>query len=68
MQSPHHRLNRYTFVLNMIGVHAACLALSGQFSPGLHKAYSLFFVVGTIGALNLPLVGWQPFQSLEQLG
>lgn len=55
-------------MLNMIGVHAACLALSGQFSPGLHKAYSLFFVVGTIGALNLPLVGWQPFQSLEQLG
>jgi dolichyl-diphosphooligosaccharide--protein glycosyltransferase len=31
-------------------------------------ADSLFFVIGTAGALQVPVIGWQPLQSLEQLG
>jgi dolichyl-diphosphooligosaccharide--protein glycosyltransferase len=61
----------YVFVLNMIGIHAGVLVLLGRFSPKLHHAYTLWYVVGTYGALAGParyLVGWQPFQSLEQLG
>ena len=61
----------YVFVLNMIGVHAAVLILLGRFTPGLHRAYTLWYVLGTAGALCGParyLVGWQPFQSMEQLG
>lgn len=58
----------YTFVLNMIGVHAAVLLLVGRYSPKLHHAYTLFFLIGTAGALQVPVIGWQPLQSLEQLG
>jgi len=61
----------YVFVLNMIGVHAAVLIGLGRFSERLWRAYSIWFVVGTCGAVFGParyLVGWQPFQSLEQLG
>ena len=34
----------------------------GRFSRKLHKAYSLFFVVGTLGAIQVPIVGMAPFQ------
>jgi hypothetical protein len=61
----------YVFVLNMIGIHAGVLCLLGRFSSQLHHSYSLWYMIGTAGALVGParyLVGWQPFQSLEQLG
>ena len=58
----------YIFVLNMIGVHAAVLCIVGRYSQHLHHSYSLFFIVGTAGALQIPVVGLQPLQSLEQLG
>ena len=34
----------------------------------LWKAYAIFYVVGTALAVNIPVVGWMPFQSLEQMG
>lgn len=58
----------YTFVLNMVGLHAATLVLVGQYSPSLHRAYSLFWIVGTLGAIQFPVVGLAPVKSLEQLG
>lgn len=57
----------YIFVLNMIGVHAAGLVILGRYSSNLHRAYSLFYVIGTIGAIQVPVVGWAPLKSLEQL-
>lgn len=44
------------------------LVCIGRFNSGVHKAYSLFFVVGTLGAVQVPVVGWQPLRSLEQMG
>jgi len=58
----------YIFVVNMIGIHAAMLVGLGRFNSGVHKAYTLFFVIGTYGAMQIPVVGWQPLRSLEQLG
>ena len=31
------------------------------------RAYSLFFIVGTLGAIQIPVVGLQPLRSLEAL-
>jgi len=58
----------YIFVLNMVGLHALVLVALGRFNSGVHKAYSLFFLVGTYGAIQIPVVGWQPLRSLEQIG
>jgi len=58
----------YIFVLNMIGAHAAFLVLVGRYSSKLHQAYSLFFVIGTCGAIQVPVIGYSPLKSLEQLG
>lgn len=58
----------YVFVLNLIGVHASLLVLIGRYTTKLHRAYSLFFVIGTTLAIQVPVVGWTPLRSLEQLG
>jgi dolichyl-diphosphooligosaccharide--protein glycosyltransferase len=58
----------YVFVLNMIGVHVTLLVLVGRFSKSLFVAYSLFYVIGTTGATFVPVIGWTPLKSLEQLG
>ncbi|CAJ1395127.1 unnamed protein product [Effrenium voratum] len=57
----------YIFVLNMVGLHAAVLMLLGS-RGNLYAAYSLFFVVGTFSAMQVPMVGWAPLRSTEQLG
>jgi len=58
----------YVFVLNMIGVHAALLVGLGRFSTKVWASYSLFYLVGTLLAIQIPVVGWTPLKSLEQLG
>jgi dolichyl-diphosphooligosaccharide---protein glycosyltransferase len=58
----------YVFVLNMIGVHAILLVMLGYYTAHLHKVYSIWYVIGTLGAIQFPIVGLLPFQSMEQLG
>jgi dolichyl-diphosphooligosaccharide--protein glycosyltransferase len=62
----------YIFVLNMVCFHAGFLLIfnqiRGKHSASLHKAFTLFYVIGTAGAVMVPVVGWTPFKSLEQLG
>eukprot|EP00939_MAST-03C_sp_MAST-3C-sp1_P002343 g2343.t1 len=57
----------YIFVLNMVGFHACILVALGRYSSKLHRAYSLFYIIGTFGAVHVPVVGWTPLKSLEQL-
>lgn len=61
----------FIFVLNLIAFHAAVLGaldvLRGRYSYDLYKSYTCFFVVGTFLAVNVPVIGWNPFRSLEQL-
>jgi hypothetical protein len=51
----------------MIAAHALGLVLLGYYSDGLHRAYSLWYVVGTALATMVPVVGWSPLRSLEQV-
>ncbi|KAL3907677.1 MAG: hypothetical protein SGILL_008775, partial [Bacillariaceae sp.] len=58
----------FVFVLNLVGCHAAALVAMGRFSPKVYMSYSLFYVIGTTLAIQVPVVGWAPLKSLEQLG
>lgn len=58
----------YVFVINLIGVHTAILILLGRHSSKLHASYTAFYAVGTALATTVPVVGWTPLKSLEQLG
>jgi dolichyl-diphosphooligosaccharide--protein glycosyltransferase len=57
----------YIFVLNMIGLHAMLLAVTGRFTNKLYWSYTLWYVFGTLGAMQVPVVGLTPLRSLEQL-
>jgi dolichyl-diphosphooligosaccharide---protein glycosyltransferase len=57
----------YIFVLNLVGFHAAILVVAGRFSKKTYLSYTLFYVVGTSLAIQIPVVGWAPLKSLEQL-
>ena len=39
-----------------------------MFNSSTYKAYTLFFIIGTLGATRIPVVGWTPLKSLEQMG
>ena len=39
-----------------------------SYTTNLYWAYTLFYVIGTAGAIQVPVVGWSPLKSLEQLG
>jgi dolichyl-diphosphooligosaccharide--protein glycosyltransferase len=58
----------YVFVLNLIGLHAAVLVAAGRFCNKVYLSYSVFYVLGTALAIQIPVVGWTPLKSLEQLG
>ena len=58
----------YIFVINMVGVHAAALVALGYFNDSVYWAYTIFYILGTYGAMHVPVVGWTPLKSLEQLG
>lgn len=61
----------YIFVINMIAFHAFTVLFNnlalGRHSSILYRAYTLFYIVGTIGATRIPVVGWAPLKSLEQI-
>ena len=57
----------YVFVLNMVGIHAAVIVLMGRFSRKLHVAYSAFYFVGTLGAIQIPVVGLTPLRVRKNL-
>lgn len=58
----------YVFVLNMVALHAMTLVVLGRFTKKLYLSYSLFYMIGTLLAMQVPVVGLTPLKSLEQLG
>eukprot|EP00435_Cladocopium_sp_Y103_P023470 s1361_g5.t1 len=57
----------YVFVVNVIACHAFCLML-WRHSTKLHRSFTIFFMLGTgLAVWLIPVVGWTPLRSLEQL-
>jgi dolichyl-diphosphooligosaccharide--protein glycosyltransferase len=59
----------YIFVINLIGLHALSVFLFRKLPWGhLYRSYTSFYVVGTVLAMQVPVVNWAPIKSIEQLG
>lgn len=59
----------YVFVINLIGVHALVVLLLRKLPFNqLYSSYTSFYAVGTLLAMQVPVVGWTPIKSIEQLG
>ena len=57
----------YVFVINLVAAHAAALVLLGRLLAKVARAYALFYAMGTALATRVPVVGYTPLTSLEQL-
>jgi len=57
----------YIFINNLIGLHAAFLVGLGKYSTALYRAYSLYWLLGSCGAMLVPVIGLAPVRSLEQM-
>lgn len=57
----------YPFASNLIALHVMLLVGLGRYSAALHGAYAAFWGVGTLCALQLPVVGRAPLRAAEQL-
>lgn len=59
----------YVFVINLIGIHTVAVFLLQKLPwDHLYRSYTSFFLVGTLLAMQVPVVNWTPIKSLEQLG
>lgn len=69
----------YVFLINLVASHAGALFIlerlriyrstkdpSRRFNE-LWVAYSVFYIVGTSIAVQIPVIGWAPLTSLEQI-
>jgi dolichyl-diphosphooligosaccharide--protein glycosyltransferase len=60
----------YVFAVNVIAAHALLLlflSFGSSTASALYAPYSIFFLVGTALASQVPVVGWTPIRSLEHI-
>jgi len=59
----------YVFVINLVGVHALFVLLLRKLPfEHIYSSYTSFYAVGTFLAMQIPVIGWTPIKSIEQLG
>lgn len=57
----------YVFIINLIPLHVFVLILSGNFSSKIYTAYTTFYTLGQIMAMQVPFVGFQPVKTSEHM-
>jgi dolichyl-diphosphooligosaccharide--protein glycosyltransferase len=57
----------YAFITNLIPLHAFTLLLMGRYSSRLYVAYTTWYALGTIAAMQIPFVGFQPIRTSEHM-
>ncbi|KAF0690493.1 Aste57867_18118 [Aphanomyces stellatus] len=58
----------YVFLINVIPIHALVLVLGGRYTPQLYVAYSTFYILATLFAMQVPFVGFNVIQKAETIG
>eukprot|EP00823_Brevimastigomonas_motovehiculus_P005613 TRINITY_DN417_c0_g5_i1.p1 TRINITY_DN417_c0_g5~~TRINITY_DN417_c0_g5_i1.p1 ORF type:complete len:744 (-),score=196.74 TRINITY_DN417_c0_g5_i1:248-2479(-) len=57
----------YIFIINLIPIHVLVLLICGSYSSRIYVAYCSFYVLGTLMAMLIPFVGFQPVRSSEHM-
>jgi dolichyl-diphosphooligosaccharide--protein glycosyltransferase len=55
----------YIFIANLVPIHTLMLILAGKYSPRLYVAYSTFYTLGSIMAIQVPFVGFNIATAAE---
>ncbi|KAM3724112.1 Dolichyl-diphosphooligosaccharide--protein glycosyltransferase subunit [Dirofilaria immitis] len=57
----------YIFIINLIPLHVFTLILIGRYCSKLYIAYTTFYILGQIMAMQIPFVGFQPVKTSEHM-
>eukprot|EP00300_Choanocystis_sp_HF-7_P025024 c26662_g1_i1.p2 GENE.c26662_g1_i1~~c26662_g1_i1.p2 ORF type:complete len:721 (+),score=171.93 c26662_g1_i1:34-2163(+) len=57
----------YVFIANLIPLYVLVMLVAGRFSLRLYIAYCTFYLLGTLLAMQITFVGFQPVQSSEHM-
>ncbi|CAG9540143.1 unnamed protein product [Cercopithifilaria johnstoni] len=57
----------YVFIINLIPLHVLTLILIGRYCSKLYIAYTTFYILGQIMAMQIPFVGFQPVKTSEHM-
>lgn len=57
----------YIFIINLIPLHVVVLLLAGRYSHRLYVAYCTLYMLGTLLAMQITFVGFQPVKSNEHM-
>lgn len=55
----------YVFIINIIPIYVVVMTVSQRFTSRLYVAYSVFYVVGSLLAMQVPFVGFNVIQQAE---
>ncbi len=58
----------FVFIINIIPIYCLVMLLAGRYSPRLYVAYSTFYVLGSLLAMQVPFVGFNVVMSAETAG
>jgi dolichyl-diphosphooligosaccharide---protein glycosyltransferase len=55
----------YVFIINIIPIYMVIMVVAGRYSSRLYVAYSTFYVLGSLLAMQVPFVGFNVIQQAE---
>lgn len=58
----------YVFIINMIPIYVLVMLGAGRYSPRLYIAYSTFYTLGSLMAMQVPFVGFNVIKQAECAG
>ncbi|OWZ19664.1 Dolichyl-diphosphooligosaccharide-protein glycosyltransferase [Phytophthora megakarya] len=58
----------YVFIINIVPIHILALLLSGRYSAKVYVAYSTFYPLATLGAMQVPFIGFNAVLKGENAG
>uniref|UniRef100_A0A0N5AM62 dolichyl-diphosphooligosaccharide--protein glycotransferase n=1 Tax=Syphacia muris TaxID=451379 RepID=A0A0N5AM62_9BILA len=57
----------YVFIINLIPLHVLVLIIIGRYTSKIYVAYTTFYVLGQVMAMQVPFVGFQPVKTSEHM-
>lgn len=55
----------YVFIINIIPIYVVVMVVAGRYSSRLYIAYSTFYALGSILAMQVPFVGFNVVKQAE---
>uniref|UniRef100_A0A0K0DWV3 dolichyl-diphosphooligosaccharide--protein glycotransferase n=1 Tax=Strongyloides stercoralis TaxID=6248 RepID=A0A0K0DWV3_STRER len=57
----------YVFITNLIPLHVLACIITGRYSRRIYVAYTTWYCIGQLMAMQIPFVGFQPIKSSEHM-